>query len=122
MAITDVLPYVGVDEITGDKVGLLKALVAEMIGTLFLVVVGCGSCYANPEPVSDNSLDKGCVNAAFLTQPLLSTILFSIGCREDCAGLRPRRRHHGPEHRAYLRLANGYTHFACLMEICETLM
>jgi len=50
MAITDVLPYVGVDEITGDKVGLLKALVAEMIGTLFLVVVGCGSCYANPEP------------------------------------------------------------------------
>ena len=61
MAITDVLPYVGVDEITGDKVGLLKALVAEMIGTLFLVVVGCGSCYANPEPVSDNSLDKGCV-------------------------------------------------------------
>ena len=47
MGIADVLPYIGVDEITGDKVGLLKALVAEMVGTLFLVVVGCGSCYAN---------------------------------------------------------------------------
>ena len=73
MAITDVLPYVGVDEITGDKVGLLKALVAEMIGTLFLVVVGCGSCYANPEPVSDDASSTpniGCVNAAFLTQPI----------------------------------------------------
>ena len=115
MAITDVLPYVGVDEITGDKVGLLKALVAEMIGTLFLVVVGCGSCYANPEPVSDNSLDKGCVNAAFLTQPLLSTILFSIGCREDRAGLRPRRRHHGPEHRAYLRLVSQWLHTFCML-------
>ena len=54
MAITDVLPYIGVDEITGDKFGLLKALVAEMIGTLFLVVVGCGSCYANTEPESDD--------------------------------------------------------------------
>lgn len=50
MAITDVLPYIGVDEIASDKVGLLKALVAEMMGTLFLVVVGCGSCYANTEP------------------------------------------------------------------------
>ena len=69
MAIWDVLPYVGVDEITGDKVGLLKALVAEMIGTLFLVVVGCGSCYANTEPVSDNAsstLNIGCVNADFV--------------------------------------------------------
>ena len=52
MAITDVLPYIGVDEIASDKVGLLKALVAEMMGTLFLVVVGCGSCYANTEPAS----------------------------------------------------------------------
>ena len=75
MAITDVLPYVGVEEITGDKVGLLKALVAEMIGTLFLVVVGCGSCYANTEPVvSDNSLNKGCVNATLCTQSLTQSI------------------------------------------------
>ena len=57
MAITDVLPYIGVDEITGDKLGLLKALVAEMMGTLFLVVVGCGSCYSN-YPTASSACQK----------------------------------------------------------------
>ena len=39
----DMLPYIGVDEAKA-VVPLLKSLIAELIGTLFLVLVGCGSC------------------------------------------------------------------------------
>jgi MIP family channel proteins len=38
------LPRLGLDEILDDKIFLVKCLVAEMIGTLFLVLVGIGSC------------------------------------------------------------------------------
>ena len=31
------LPYIGIDEISSDKVGTAKALVAELLGTLILV-------------------------------------------------------------------------------------
>lgn len=39
-----VLPYLGVDEVKPIP-SLLKSLLAETIGTMFLVLVGCGSCY-----------------------------------------------------------------------------
>jgi hypothetical protein len=50
MGITDCLPYIGVDEIIGDKILLVKCVVAEMIGTLFLTLIGIGSCLGGPEP------------------------------------------------------------------------
>ncbi|KAL7637053.1 UNVERIFIED_CONTAM: hypothetical protein RMT77_012811 [Armadillidium vulgare] len=41
--ITDAKDYVGLNEFS-KGMGLWKALIAEFIGTLFLVFVGCGSC------------------------------------------------------------------------------
>ena len=35
MAVT--LPYIGLEEVTKDKTGLVKAAVAEFLGTMFLV-------------------------------------------------------------------------------------
>ena len=35
MAVT--LPYIGLEEVTKDKIGLVKAAVAEFLGTMFLV-------------------------------------------------------------------------------------
>ncbi len=44
------VPYLGVEEITSNKLLFVKSLVAEMVGTLFLVLIGCGSCLVNSEP------------------------------------------------------------------------
>lgn len=41
------LPYLGLDEIK-QVVLLLKSLAAELIGTLMLVLIGCGSCLGGP--------------------------------------------------------------------------
>ena len=38
-----VIPYIGLDEIKGNFGQVAKALIAEMIGTMFLVMIGCGS-------------------------------------------------------------------------------
>jgi hypothetical protein len=45
-AMSSVVPYVGVEEVSGKTniIKTLKACTAEFIGTLFLVLVGCGSC------------------------------------------------------------------------------
>ena len=53
--IKDYLPYLGIDEFSKKKVHVLKSLVAEVIGTLFLVLVGCGSCIKHEE--GDNTAD-----------------------------------------------------------------
>ena len=39
-----VMPYIGLEEISSDKVGTAKALVAELLGTLILVNILC-ECY-----------------------------------------------------------------------------
>ena len=36
-----VMPYIGLEEISKDKVGTAKALVAELLGTLILVNISC---------------------------------------------------------------------------------
>ena len=36
------IPYVGVSEVKNIKI--INSLVAEMLGTMFLVLIGCGSC------------------------------------------------------------------------------
>ena len=43
-AAAEYIPYVGIDEVTKDKLGTVRSLIAETVGTLFLVFVGCGSC------------------------------------------------------------------------------
>jgi len=52
-----VTPYIGLAEITADKAGTAKGLVAEFIGTLLLVFLGCGSCLGGDEdsPVSQQA-------------------------------------------------------------------
>jgi len=50
MGVKDIVPYVGVEEVKNWK-ALVPALVAEMIGTLLLVLIGCGSCYGNALPI-----------------------------------------------------------------------
>ena len=39
----DLLPYVGLSEVQRKSV-LIRSLLAEFVGTLFLVLIGCGSC------------------------------------------------------------------------------
>lgn len=39
----DLLPYVGLSEVKRKSV-LIRSLLAEFVGTLFLVLIGCGSC------------------------------------------------------------------------------
>ena len=48
--IWDILPKVDVNEVKDWK-KLLPALIAEMIGTMLLVLVGCGSCLPPSTPV-----------------------------------------------------------------------
>jgi len=42
-------PYVGVTEVKDNMVHVAKALLAEFIGTFFLVLIGCGSALGGPE-------------------------------------------------------------------------
>jgi len=44
-----VTPYLGLGEITEDKAAAAKGAVAEFIGTLLLVFLGCGSCLGGDE-------------------------------------------------------------------------
>ena len=43
MAMSDIIPTLGVEE-AKDWKKLLKALAAEFIGTMFLVILACGAC------------------------------------------------------------------------------
>jgi glycerol uptake facilitator-like aquaporin len=43
-AIVERLPYLGIDELRGKVCEVLRCLTAELLGTMFLVLVGCGSC------------------------------------------------------------------------------
>ena len=51
MALSDIIPYVGLEEVKNIK-KLLKEVMAEFLGTMFLVILGCGACIqpANQQP------------------------------------------------------------------------
>ena len=51
-----ILPYLGVSEIK-DKGELIRAFLAEFVGTLFLVLVGCGSCMGGDDSEASIQLD-----------------------------------------------------------------
>merc|ERR1712241_1589737 len=70
------MPYVGVDEAKKFPDILFK-LVAEMIGTMFLVLVGCGSCFGAGG-------DAGYVRIALAFGVTVATIAQSIGHVSGC--------------------------------------
>ena len=39
-----IVPYVGLNEVKDEWKECLKALVAELLGTMFLVLLACGAC------------------------------------------------------------------------------
>ena len=51
MALSDIIPYVGLQEVKNIK-KLLKEVIAEFLGTMLLVILGCGACMqpANQQP------------------------------------------------------------------------
>ena len=51
MPLSDIIPYVGLQEVKNIK-KLLKEVIAEFLGTMFLVILGCGACIqpANQQP------------------------------------------------------------------------
>merc|ERR1711953_66434 len=71
------MPYVGVDEAKKFPDILFK-LVAEMIGTMFLVLVGCGSCFPG------GSDDAAYVRIALCFGVTVATIAQSIGHISGC--------------------------------------
>ena len=73
------MPYVGVDEAKKFPDILFK-LVAEMIGTMFLVLVGCGSCFGDHSA----SPDAGYVRIALCFGVTVATIAQSIGHISGC--------------------------------------
>jgi len=53
-----VTPYLGLSELTDDRAGAAKGMVAEFVGTLILVFVGCGSCVGGDEDPSLHPLSQ----------------------------------------------------------------
>lgn len=74
--LVSLLPYVGVDELRGKVVDVAKCLAAEFLGTMFLVLVGCGSC------MGGDAADI--VRIAFAFGVTVATIAQSIGHISGC--------------------------------------
>jgi len=72
------VPYVGVDEVKTIK--LVNSLVAEILGTMFLVLVGCGSCMIHE--TGENGTDV--VRIALAFGVTVATIAQSIGHVSGC--------------------------------------
>lgn len=69
-------PYIGVEE-TKQMPQTVFKLIAELIGTMFLVLVGCGSCFK-----ADG--DAGYVRIALCFGVTVATIAQSIGHISGC--------------------------------------
>merc|ERR1712110_333308 len=72
------IPYVGLDEVKTIK--LINSLVAEILGTMFLVLVGCGSCMIHE--TGTNGTDV--VRIALAFGVTVATIAQSIGHVSGC--------------------------------------
>lgn len=72
------LPYVGISEVSGREnvIKTCKSSLAELIGTMFLVLVGCGSC------LGDTSADF--VRIALAFGVTVATMAQSIGHVSGC--------------------------------------
>jgi len=78
-----VVPYVGLSELTGDKAGAAKSLVAEFVGTLILVFVGCGSCIGGDDS-SSLSEQAQYVRIALCFGITVATLAQTIGHVSGC--------------------------------------
>lgn len=73
-----IVPYVGLNEVKDEWKECLKALVAELLGTMFLVLLACGACMQH----ADGALDVVRIALAFgLT---VATMAQSIGHVSGC--------------------------------------
>jgi len=72
----------GENEVTTVKV--VQHLIAEMLGTMFLVLVGCGSCYKNHDVNGDGTEDGDFVRIALAFGVTVATIAQSIGHVSGC--------------------------------------
>lgn len=80
-AVASVVPYIGINEVSGKESIILTArsCAAELLGTLFLVLIGCGSCLgATPESPADF------VRIALAFGVTVATIAQSIGHVSGC--------------------------------------
>jgi len=75
-------PYLMVNPTTGrnevTEIRIVQALIAELLGTMFLVLVGCGSCI----PIPGQALDK--VQIALAFGVTVATLAQSIGHVSGC--------------------------------------
>merc|ERR1719284_847960 len=77
------MPYVGLEEVTKDKVGTAKSLIAECLGTLLLVFIGCGSCMSG-DTDTDISHQAQYVRIALCFGVTVATIAQTIGHVSGC--------------------------------------
>jgi len=80
MGPTNMLPYPGVSEIK-DKSELVRSVLAEIVGTLLLVLVGCGSCMGGDEFEAGVQIDdqSNVVRISFCFGLTVATIAQAIG-------------------------------------------
>ena len=86
-------PYLMVDPTTGTNevktIKLVQALIAELLGTMFLVLVGCGSCISGgrPEMIQENAKNvdqTDYVQIALAFGVTVATLAQSIGHVSGC--------------------------------------
>lgn len=77
------MPYIGMVEISKDKAGTAKALVAELLGTFILVLVGCGSCFSG-DTDSDISHQAQYIRIALTFGVTVATVAQTIGHVSGC--------------------------------------
>ena len=81
MSTTTQLPYLGLQECR-RLVPLVKSLVAELVGTLLLVFVGCGSCVGGSE--ASLGAQANIVRISLCFGLTVATLAASIGHVSGC--------------------------------------
>lgn len=80
-----IVPYFGLSEVMEDKVGCAKALVAELIGTMMLVLVGCGACTGGDQPGGEDVSDQAnIVRIALAFGITVATMAQTVGHVSGC--------------------------------------
>ena len=80
-----ILPYLGMTELD-DKVALISSILAEYVGTLLLVMVGCGSCMGGDEGEASVQVDDQArvVRISLCFGLTVSTLAQTIGHVSGC--------------------------------------
>jgi len=80
------LPKVGLEEIKKKKVAFAKELAAEFLGTMLLVIIGCGSAISGDEDDGEGQLDEQAqyVRIALAFGFAVATIAQTVGHISGC--------------------------------------